>query len=120
MEVQDIKDKIENKIVAVATVNSEGKPHNIAIIYAKIKDDKIIITDNYMRRTTENIKNNPNVSLVFWEGKEGNEKGWRVDGKAEYHNSGKWLEFVKSLKENKGLSAKGAIVIEVEEVKELA
>ncbi len=30
-------------------------------------------------------------------------------------NSGKWLEFVKSLQENKGLPAKGAVVIEIEE-----
>lgn len=119
MEIEELKDKIEKAIVAVATVNKEEKPHNIAIMYAKVKDNKIIITDNYMRTTIENIKNNPSISLVFWEGEESKERGWRIDGKAEYHDSGKWLDFVKGLEENKGYPAKGAVVINVEEVKEL-
>jgi len=108
-------DKIEKAIIAVATVNSKSKPHNIAIMHAKVKDEKIIITNNYMKTTIENIKNNPKVSLVFWEG----EGGWRINGKAEYHDSGEWLDFVKSLEENKGESANGALVINVNEIKKL-
>lgn len=115
MEIENIKDKIEKSTIAVATVTPEGNPHAIAIMYAKVSEGKVIITNNYMKTTIENIKNNPNISLVFWQ----EENGWRVDGKAEYQDSGKWLEFVKSLKENKGLPAKGAIVINVAEVKEL-
>ncbi len=115
MEIEKIKDKIENSIIALASVSSEGKPHNIAVEVNKVKDGKIIITDNYMKTTINNIKNNPDVSLVFWEGG----KGWRINGEAEYYDSGKWLMFVKSLKENEGHPAKGAIVINVEEVREL-
>ncbi len=115
MEIEDIKDKIEKATIAVATVNNEGKPHNIAIMYAKVKDGKVIITNNYMKTTIENLKNNPNVSLVFWE----KGKGWRINGNAEYYNSGKWLDFVRSLKENKGEPANGAIIINVEEIREL-
>src|SRR4030043_353151 len=73
MDIQKIK-KIEKKIVAIATVDKKNKPHNIAIQINKIQGDKIILTDNYMKLTVENIKNNPNVSLVFWHGKEGAEK----------------------------------------------
>ncbi len=115
MDINDIKDNIEKAIIAVATINSKRNPHNTPIMYAKIKGGKIIITNNYMKTTIENIKNNPNVCLIFWEG----EKGWRINGKAEYYDSGKWLNFVKSLKENKGEPANGALVINVEEVKEL-
>ena len=111
----EIKDKIEKETIAVATVNKENKPHAIAIMYAKVKEGKIIITNNYMKTTINNIKNNPNVSLVFWEG----EKGWRIDGEVEYHDSGVWLDFVKSLEENKGEPANGALVINVKEIKEL-
>jgi len=68
-----------------------------------------------MKTTIENLKNNPYISLVFWE----KENGWRIDGKAEYYNSGKWLDFVKSLPENKEFSPKGAIVISVENITEL-
>jgi len=117
--IDKIKDKIENVIVAIATVNKKGEPHNISVACVKIKDDKIVITDNYMKSTVENIKNNPKVSLVFWYGKEGSEEGYRINGEAKYFNSGKWLEFVKGLKENKDYPAKGAIVIEVNEIKKL-
>ena len=119
MKIEEIKDKIENAIVALASVNSEGKPHAIAVACIKVKDGKIIITDNYMRTTIKNIKSNLNVSLVFWEGEEGKEIGYRIDGKAEYHNSGKWLDFVKGLEENKDMPSKGAIVINVEEIRGL-
>src|SRR4030042_3558527 len=116
MDIQKIK-KIEKKIVAIATVDKKNKPHNIAIQINKIQGDKIIFTDNYMKLTVENIKNNPNVSLVFWHGKEGAEKGYRIDGKAEYFDSGEWVDFVKGLKENEGYPAKGAIIIKINEIK---
>jgi len=115
MEIKDIKDKLEKAIIAVATVNSNNTPHNTPIMYAKVKDDKVVITNNYMKTTIDNIKNNPQVSLVFWEG----EKGWRIDGKAEHYDSGEWFDFVKSLDENKEFSPRGAIIIEVNEIKEL-
>lgn len=113
MEINELKNKIEKATIAVATVNKEGNPHNIAIMYAKVKDGKIIISDVQMKITIENIKNNPNISLVFWEGKH----GWRIEGKAKHYDSGEHLDFVKSLKENKKYLPKGAIVISIEEVK---
>lgn len=114
MEIEEIKDKIENATIAVATIK-DNKPHNICIMYAKVIGNKIIITDNYMKTTVNNLKTNPHISLVFWEG----EHGWRINGKAEYYDSGKWLDFVKNLEENKGEPAKGAVVIDVEEVRVL-
>ncbi len=114
MKIEDIKDKIENSTIAVSTINN-NKPHTIFILYPKIIDNKIVITDNYMKTTINNIKNNENICLAFFE----SEKGWRIDGKAKYYNSGKWLKFIKEVKENKGLPAKGAIVIDIEEIREL-
>jgi len=67
-------------------------------------------------RKLSDIKNNSDVSLVFWEG----EKGRRIEGKAGYSSSEEWSDFVKSLKENKEEPAKGAVAINVEEIKELA
>jgi len=115
MKVEDIKNKIEKATIAVATVNSKGKPHNIAVMYAKVKDGMVVITANYMKTTINNIKDNRNISLVFWEG----ERGWRIDGEAEYHDSGDWLEFIKSIPENKDEPCKGAIIINVDGVSEL-
>jgi len=114
MKLIDIKDKFENSTLAISTIK-ENKPHTIFIIYPKIVDNQIIITNNYMKTTIENLKINQNICLAFFEG----EKGWRINGKAKHYSSGKWLEFVKKLKENEGFSPKGALVIDVEEIKEL-
>jgi len=115
MEIEDLKNELEKATIAVATVDSENRPHAIAIMYAKVKDGKVVITNNYMSSTIKNLESNPYVSLVFWEG----EKGYRIDGKVEYFESGEWLDFVKGLPENKGFAANGALVIEVEGIKEL-
>jgi len=114
MKIENIKDKLEKATIAVATVK-DNKPHAIAIMYAKVKEGKVIITNNYMKTTVDNLKENSNIALVFWEG----ESGWRVEGKAEYYEKGKWLDFVKQMPENEGEAAKGAIVINVENIKEL-
>ncbi len=115
MKIEEIKDKLEKRYISLASVTLDNKPHAIAAEINKVEDNKIIITDNFMKTTIENIKNNPNVSLVLIEG----ENGWRIDGKAEYFDSGKWLEFVKSLKENKGFTPKGAILINIKKITEL-
>ncbi len=115
MKVEEIQDKIEKNKIAVATCDKDCTPHNIVVMYAKVKDKKIVITDNYMQKTKENIENNQKVALVFWE----EETGWKINGFAEYYNSGEWLNFVKSLEENKDEPCKGAIVIEVKNIKEI-
>ncbi len=114
MKINDIKEKLENSTIALSTINN-NKPHTIFILYPKIVDEKIVITDNYMKTTIENIKNNENICLAFFE----SEKGWRINGKAKYYNSGKWFDFVRQADENDGMPAKGAIVIETEEIKEI-
>ncbi len=115
MEVEDLKNGIENATMAVATVDSSNKPHCIAIMYAKVRSGKIIITNNYMKTTIQNLKENPYVSLVFWAG----EKGWRINGKAKHFDSGEWADFVKNMPENKDEPANGALVVEIESITEL-
>jgi nitroimidazol reductase NimA-like FMN-containing flavoprotein (pyridoxamine 5'-phosphate oxidase superfamily) len=114
MELKKIKNILEEATVAVSTIK-DNKPYAIAVLYVKVKDDKIIITDNYMRSTVENIRKNPYICLVFWKEQE----GWRIEGKASYFNSGKWVEFVKSIEENKGEPLKGAIVIDINKITKL-
>jgi len=115
IKIEDIKNKLEKATLALASVDENSKPHNIAVMYAKVYDGKIIITNNFMKKTIENIKINNLVSLVFWEG----EEGWRIDGEAEYFDSGRWLDFVKKMKENQGLPARGAIVVNISNISKL-
>ena len=109
---------IEENALAFATVDSEGNPHCIAVGDVKVaSDDKILVGDNYMNKTLKNIQKNPNVALVVWSKDES--VGYRLQGTAEYFSEGKWLDKVKAIPENKEFPCKGAILINVNNVKKL-
>lgn len=116
MKVKVIDKKIqtmfENNPMVLATIDNK-KPYAIVVSGVKIKDNKIVITDNFMRKTIANIKKNANVALVVWDK---NFNGCQFLGKCKYHDKGEWLVFVKSLKENKSMSAKGAIVVSIDQI----
>lgn len=97
--------------MAFATVDKNSKPNVIAVACVKvIWGGKIIITDNFMKHTGENLRENNNVCLAVWNEKE---EGYKLIGKAKYFSSGKWLKFVKQMPGNKGFPAKGAIVVTI-------
>lgn len=112
----EIKKIIEENTMALATVDYENRPNVIAVGCVKVvSDDKIVITDNFMEYTNENIKRNNWVSLAVWNKK----KGYKIFGDAEYYSSGEWKKFVDELPENKEYSAKGAIVVSIFDIVEL-
>jgi len=120
MITDEIKQLIENNAASLSTIDSEGNPHIIGVAFCKVVENKVIITDNFMKETPENLKNNNKATIAVWNKEwEENCKGFEIKGTAEYLTEGKWLEFVKELKENNGLSAKGAIVLTPIKIKEL-
>jgi len=120
---QEMKELIEKNIIAFATVNRDKQPHTIAIAYPKVvSDNQVILTDNFMQESVKNIKENKNVSFVVWNTgwKDINDcYGYEFIGNADYFDSGKWLDFVKNLDKNKGLPAKGAVLITISNIKKL-
>ena len=107
VNLKELVKMIETNVVAIATCNN-GEPNAAPVAYVKVKDGQIIITDNYLGKILDNIKTNSQVCLVVWNKEM---KGYKIFGKAEYYDSGEWVEFVKSLPENKGEPCKGAIVV---------
>ena len=103
----------ENNPVALATITKFGTPNIIGVTGVKIVDNQVIITDNYMRQTKEDIENNENVCLISWDK---NLNGYKVIGKAKHYSGGKWLKFVKALPENKDYPAKGAVVAKIDKI----
>lgn len=111
----------ESLIMALATVNKKGEPHNIAVGYVKvIYKNQLLISDNWIVESLENIKSNPNVSLAVWN-KDWEEAciGYEFRGKAEYFTSGKWVDEIKRLPINEGEPCKGAILITINKIKVL-
>jgi len=114
MNLLEIKNIIENNSVALSTIMKDGKPNAIGVAYVKVVSDmEIVITDNFMNQTSEDIQNNNNVCLLAWNN---DMKGYKLIGQAEYLSSGKWLDFVKNMPENNGLSAKGAILVKISKI----
>jgi len=109
---------IENNPVSFWTVNLDWRPNVIWTAYLKvIWDNQILITDNYMKQTKENLENNNNICLAVWD----NEWNWlKIIWTAEYFTEWKWKIFVENMEENNWLSAKWAIVIDIEEIIELS
>lgn len=109
-----VKDLIEKNPVALATVMPNNQPNVIGVAYVKVVDENhLLITDNYMNQTLDDIEHNPNVAIVVWD-KAMN--GYKLIGKCEYLTSGKWFEKVKSLPENKGMPVKGTVLVTVDRI----
>lgn len=110
------KELIEKKPVAISTTDGVDPNISAAAFVKVIEGNKLLISDNYMGKTVENIKVNHKVSIVVWDN---DMMGYKITGEAEYHSSGKWAEYVKNMPDNKGLPAKGAILVIVKEIKEV-
>jgi len=104
------------KIVVLATSSLDRLPRAIFVEVNQVKDDKIVVTDNEMEITRNNLLENKNVFLLAFE--EDYHYGVKISGEAEYHRKGKYFNFVKNLESNKNYSPKGAVVITVKSIVE--
>ena len=111
---KEIKELIEMSALAFSTVNLDGTPNVIGVACVKVvSPNQIVVTDNYMKQTKENLSKNKAVCLAVWNK---DWEGYKLVGTAEYFNEGKWKEFVEKMPENKDEAAKGAILITVSEL----
>ena len=94
-----IKHLIENNPIAFATTDKKGNPNVIGVAFVKaVSANQIVVTDNFMKQTKENLEKNNNVCLAVRDKKR---NGYKLIGKAKYLTTGKWKLFVEKMKENK-------------------
>ncbi len=114
VNLNEVKELIENNPLGLATITADDKPNIIGVASVKVvANNQILITDNYMNRTLEDIAGNKNVCLIVWDSEM---SGCKLIGEAEYFNDGKWKGYVEAMEENKGLPAKGAILITINKI----
>ena len=66
--IKMIKQPDTHKVLT--TVSPDGKPHAIVCASLWMKgDDTVVVGEVYMHRTSEYLKNNPNVEFLVWLGK---------------------------------------------------
>jgi predicted pyridoxine 5'-phosphate oxidase superfamily flavin-nucleotide-binding protein len=117
---QEMKDVIEKtRGWAFATSNKEGIPNVVPIHFTKIiSDNEIMFVDIFMKKTLENIKNNPNIALTVWDWDVKPRKGFQFKGEARIETSGKLFEEgVKIVKAEKPeLDPKGVVIVKVNSI----
>ena len=112
-----VREVIENNPLALATVNPDSTPNVIGVACVKVvARNQILITDNFMKQTRKNILGNNNVCIAVWDKKW---NGYKLIGKASYYASGVWKRRVEKIPENKGLAAKGAIIVKISKIIDL-
>jgi predicted pyridoxine 5'-phosphate oxidase superfamily flavin-nucleotide-binding protein len=112
-----LKNLIETNVISLSTTSKSNYPHIIYVALVKCIDaNKLLITDNYMVETKENILKNNKVSIALL----ADGCGYELVGTAEYFFDGEYIEYVKKLVENNNLPCKGAILINVEKIKKMA
>ena len=113
-KLSQYKSLIEENTVVMATVMMDGKPNAICVGSVKVVgDDRLLITDNYMNQTVKDIQGINNVCLIIIDAEQNCRK---FVGTAEYFTEGKWKLTVEQMPENKGYSAKGAILVTVSKI----
>jgi hypothetical protein len=113
---KEMIDALEKDLVFLATASSDGVPNVVPIGFARpIDEETILIADNYMNKTRQNLEKNPWISLVT---KDATKCPFQFKGKVEIFESGKYFDTVTEWGQNAmtKLTPKAAILMKVEEI----
>lgn len=113
---EDMMDAIEKDNVVFLSTCSDDEPNVVPIGFARpLDDDKILLVDNYMKKTRENLEKNPRAALVI---RDASKCPYQFKGTVEIITSGElfdeavdWANSVMSK-----LSPKAAILFKVDEI----
>lgn len=115
--MQRLFNRVETAVLATST--KDGMPNAVPIGAKKIIDpETVIISDQFFNKTIQNIRSNPNVSLMYWEGRE----GYQLKGMVTVETQGQRFKETAQWIEEKGreiglpLKSKGAIILSIEEI----
>ena len=117
-EMKEVAEK--GKPFVIATASPDGEPNAVPITFAKIiSDDEIILVDNFMRKTIQNIEANPKVSVSVWaKMNTGKSIGYQFKGKARNEKTGeifdKAVDWTKSIASQ--LNPKGVVMVKVDSI----
>ena len=109
---------IENNPCHIATINKDLKPNlSVASDVKVLNDTTILISNNEMIHTPDNILNNGNVVLTSF-----NEQwaGLRLTGVATYYTQGEYFDICNKHFKNEKTTPKGVIIVNVEQVEGIA
>lgn len=112
----EMMDAIEKDNVVFLSTCSDDIPNVVPIGFARPLDDKtILLVDNYMKKTRQNMEKNPKAALVV---RDASKCPYQFKGSVEIFESGEYFEeavdWATSVMSK--LSPKAAIIFTVEEI----
>ena len=116
-EMKDVMEKTRG--YAVATCSKDGIPNVVPIHFIKIlSDDEIMMADIFMKKTFENIQQNPVVAISAWDWDVKPRKGYQFKGTPRIDTSGKIYEMAVDMVKAKKpeLTPKSAVVVKITDV----
>ena len=99
----------------LATADRDGMPNAVPIRWTKVLgDDRLMLVDNFMKKTIDNIAVNPKVSISVWKER----TGYQFKGAATIENSGPTFEEGKELlaKAGSNRSPKGVVIVGIDSI----
>lgn len=112
---EEMKNTLKGSMWVLATANSNGIPNAVPIHWGVVlSDSKLMLVDNFMKKTTENISSNPNVSVSVWKGK----IGYQFKGKAFIETSGPNFDSGVQMvaKGSTELKPKGVVIVDLDSI----
>lgn len=120
-DVRELFETAENMVLC--TASADGTPNGAAIgMKTVIDEETVYISDQFFRKTLENLKENQKVAVAFWTGHD----AYQIHGTARYVNEGDEFAAQKEMVDAKFASmglpikAKGGCFIHVEAVYQMA
>ncbi len=77
---------------ALGTVDARGEVNIVPVSSLRLEGDAIILVNYFFNKTLSNLKDNPRVSLVAWQGL----VGYQIKATARYEETGELFESVVS------------------------
>ena len=99
----------------LATADRDAIPNAVPIRFVKLtNDERLLLVDNFMKKTVNNIGINPFVAVSVWKDK----TGYQFKGKAKIETSGKNFEIGAKMVKAKipELSPKGVVMVDIDSV----
>ena len=103
------------KLAFLATAAKDGTPNVVPIGAFKLLDDgTLLISDQFFKKTLQNLKENPKIALSWW----GEKGGFQLKGTITLHTGDEIFRqdvaWMKELRPN--LTPKSAVVVKITDV----
>ena len=103
------------KLAFLATAAKDGTPNVVPIGAFKLLDDgTLLISDQFFKKTLQNLKENPHIALSWW----GEKGGFQLKGTITLHTGDEVFRqdvaWMKELRPN--LTPKSAVVVKITDV----